>query len=124
MTPIETRVMQQYNNGVLIKKIKKENHLSNREYQQIFTKLKNTHKIKPRQKKQKQNDYRKKPRNYSYNHGINRFTVNYCGEYYCCFKNKKYAKRCVELLRKYNWNKKMLQDIKKQISEEIKEGLL
>lgn len=68
--------------------------------------------------------YKREPKFYSFQRNAGKFTVRKRNVYYGSFKREKEARRCVELLKECDWDKKEMPNILNKINQEIMEGAL
>lgn len=61
---------------------------------------------------------KKFPRNYFWSSQHERFHVKYRNRYYACFKEEDEAKRFVELMRKYGWDRSRIKEFREFVLKE------
>ena len=114
MAEIEDKVLEMYLDGVKVQKICAKLHIGYRRYGEIMRPYwENGLPQRRRGKRKEKRHERFNPLNYSYNRFTGVFTVYHNSTYYGCVRTEKQAKKMVELLRHYDWDKTMAGKCKK-----------
>ena len=107
-----------YRDGVKVQDIQEKLNITKSQYMNFLRRLRRTGDITTIRnpnagpKPAPAHHYKKKPRYYSYNHHIRRWTVTYKSKYYACFRKKEQAVRFVELMKECNWDKSRKDELK------------
>ena len=102
---LEDEIERMYNEGVLIKDIKRELGINDNKLYSIVNELKAENRLILRTVgRKKQNAYKTNPKNYHHNRWADTYKITYGGKYYGTVKTKEQAERFVELMKECDWD--------------------
>ena len=102
---LKSDVERLYNDGVLIKDIKKELGINDSKLYGVVNELKAENRLILRTVgRKKRNAYKTNPKNYHHNRWSGTYKITYGGKYFGTVKTKEQAERFVELMKECDWD--------------------